>query len=329
MAALGNPNGTDNGKIFIERENLTLILRVTTSYYENLESVHAVFGVLHGYRHERGPFTKPFAMPSRYGVRKIFAAFGTAFVLLCSQPAAAHRASDSASTFRTLLEEEHDHDHAKVDLPKCACLAAAEGWKIDCSATAAMNNALTYLETTSNNCKTKDHSAECEKNFNIINAHHDHCDHGEVPEEIEKEIHEFEGFYTDCQIEREWYTLGGVCDEVHCEESGTKAELTDAINALETNNCNATASSCKEKKACKDAFQKILMAHDTCDHDDVPTEIEKALHDYEDACDSIRCNTATKAEAENSLICSGAAAATTRGAFLLAAIAVASTLAAA
>ena len=262
-------------------------------------------------------------MPSRYGVRKIFAAFGIAFVLLCSQPAAAHR----ASTFRTLLGEGHD-DHAKVDLPKCACHAAAEGWKIDCSATAAMNNALTYLETTSNNCETKDHSAECEKNFNIINTHHDHCNHDEVPETIEKEIHEFEGFYTDCQIEREWYTLGGVCDEVHCEESGTKAELTTAINDLKSNNCNATATSCAADK-CKAAFQKVLMAHDTCDHDDVPTEVEQTLHDYEEACDSVRCNTATKTEVDNSLVCSGAAAATTRGAFLLAAIAVATTLAAA
>ena len=102
-------------------------------------------------------------MPSRYGVRKIFAAFGIAFVLLCSQPAAAHR----ASTFRTLLGEGHD-DHAKVDLPKCACHAAAEGWKIDCTDKTAMNNALTYLETASNDCMKKDHSAECEKNFNII-----------------------------------------------------------------------------------------------------------------------------------------------------------------
>ena len=93
-------------------------------------------------------------MPSRYGVRKIFAAFGIAFVLLCSQPAAAHR----ASTFRTLLGEEDHHDHAKVDLPKCACHAAAEGWKIDCTDKTAMNNALTYLETASNDCKKKDHT---------------------------------------------------------------------------------------------------------------------------------------------------------------------------
>ena len=261
-------------------------------------------------------------MPSRYGVRKIFAAFGIAFVLLCSQPAAAHR----ASTFRTLLGEE-DHAH-HVNLPKCACHAAHEGWKINCTDTTAMNNALEYLETAGNNCKVKDHSPECEKNFNIINTHHDHCDHDQVPEEIEKEIHEFEHLYTDCQIERKYYDLGGICKEIECEASGTKAELTTAINDLKSNNCNATAKSC-EAPACKDAFQKVLMAHDTCDHDDVPTNVEQSLHDYEEACDSVRCNTVTKTEAENSLICSGAAAATTRGAFLLAAIAVATTLAAA
>ena len=167
-------------------------------------------------------------MPSRCGVRKIFAAFGTAFVLLFSQPAAAHRASNSAWKIRTLLADDHDHDHAKG--PQCACLADAQGWKIECADSAAMSAALTYLETSGNNCKTKSHSTECEKNYNIINAHHDHCDHDQVPEEIEKELHEFEGYYTNCDIKRKYYTLGGECAAIECH--GASAELTTAIADL-------------------------------------------------------------------------------------------------
>ena len=267
-------------------------------------------------------------MPSRFGVRKIFAAFGTAFVLLSSQPAAAHRASNSASTIRTLLGEE-DHAHAKVKGPQCACLADAQGWKIDCADKAAMSAALTYLETAGNNCKTKSHSTECEKNYNIINAHHDHCDHDQVPEEIEKELHEFEEYYTDCEIKRKFYTLGGVCDAIECH--GASAELTTAIADLAANQCNVTAN-CASKSKCYETYRKILMAHDTCDDDDLPTTLEKALHDYEEACDAKRCNTVSADAAALSLTCqsSDAAATTsTAGALLLAAIAVATTLVAA
>lgn len=263
-------------------------------------------------------------MPSRCGVRKIFAAFGTAFVLLFSQPAAAHRASNSAWKIRTLLADDHDHDHAKG--PQCACLADAQGWKIDCADSAAMSAALTYLETSGNNCKTKSHSTECEKNYNIIKAHHDHCDHDEVPELIEKELHEFEGYYEQCDIHRKWYQLGGECAAIECHDAS--ADLTTAIADLATHQCNTTAN-CESKKECYETFQKILMAHDTCDEDDLPTTLEQALHDYEEACDAKRCNTVTQSEAALTVVCSGAAAAATRGAFLLAAIAVATTLAAA
>lgn len=260
-------------------------------------------------------------MPSRCGVRKIFAAFGTAFVLLFSQPAAAHRASNSASKIRSLLAEEEKG-------PQCACLADAQGWKIDCANSAAMSAALTYLETSGNNCKTKSHSTECEKNYNVIRAHHDYCDHDEVPEEIEKELHEFEEYYKQCEIHRRYYTLGGDCAAIECE--GASANLTTAIADLATHNCSV-ASNCESKSQCYETYRKILMAHDTCDHDDLPTTLEKALHDYEDACDAKRCNTVTAEKAALTITCqsSGAAAATTRGAFLLAAIAVATTLAAA
>ena len=33
------------------------------------------------------------------------------------------------------------------------------------------------------------------------------------------------------------------------------------------------------------------MAHDNCDHDDLPTTLEKTLHDLEDICEANLCNT--------------------------------------
>ena len=35
------------------------------------------------------------------------------------------------------------------------------------------------------------------------------------------------------------------------------------------------------------------MAHDNCDHDDLPTTLEKTLHDMEESCESVLCNTAS------------------------------------
>ena len=110
-----------------------------------------------------------------------------------------------------------------------------------------MSAALTYLETAGNNCKTKSHSTECEKNYNIINAHHGHCDHDQVPEEIEKEIHEFEEYYTKCDIKRKYYTLGGVCDAIECH--GASAELTTEINDLASNTATSPQTARQSRSA--------------------------------------------------------------------------------
>ena len=252
---------------------------------------------------------------------------------MSSQPAAAHRASRSESgkgvrSLRSLLAADdhagHDHHDDHAAAPECACLAASEGWPLDCTDKTAMAKALTYLEANAD-CKTKSHSATCEKNYNVIRAHHDHCDHDEVPEEVEKEIHEFESFYTKCKIHRKYDVTIDDCAEAHCDEA---SELNATVTKLAENNC-ATGTNCQTKDVCKNAYQKILMAHDTCDHDDLPTSVEKAIHDYEDACELSLCNTASKEKTALTTTCSTSAAATMPTSFLLAATGAAMILAAA
>ena len=266
------------------------------------------------------------------GISKV-AAIGTALLLMSSQPAAAHRASISESgtrvrSLRSLLAADdhagHDHHDDHAAAPECACLAASEGWPLDCTDKTAMAKALTYLEANAD-CKTKSHSATCEKNYNVIRAHHDHCDHDEVPEEVETEIHEFESFYTKCKIHRKYDVTIDDCAEAHCDEA---SELNATVTKLADNNC-ATGTKCQTETVCKNAYQKILMAHDTCDHDDLPTSVEKAIHDYEDACELSLCNTASKEKTALTTTCSTSGAASMPTSFLLAATGAAMILAAA
>lgn len=39
------------------------------------------------------------------------------------------------------------------------------------------------------------------------------------------------------------------------------------------------------------AYRIIYAYHAVCDHDDIPSEIEKGIHDFEHACEDHECNT--------------------------------------
>ena len=43
--------------------------------------------------------------------------------------------------------------------------------------------------------------------------------------------------------------------------------------------------------ACKAAFQTVLMAHDSCNDEELPPLLETQLHFYEEACEAQLCNT--------------------------------------
>ena len=82
----------------------------------------------------------------------------------------------------------------------CACEAEELGFKIDCSDTAAMLEALTFLNA--NSCVTDCSSEECEKNYYIVQAHHDFCPEENIPEAIEDGFHDFDESCVACGIAR-------------------------------------------------------------------------------------------------------------------------------
>ena len=99
-----------------------------------------------------------------------FALFALAANLLQAKPVFGATSDD---------HDDHDDDHAE----SCACLAEELDFSMDCSDTEAMMKALAVLKTSG--CSTDCSSPACEKNWYIVQAHHDYCDDSAIPNEIE------------------------------------------------------------------------------------------------------------------------------------------------
>ena len=128
-------------------------------------------------------------------------------------------------------------------------------------------------------------SDDCKHNYWLMQMHHDHCPHDALDESIEKGLHDFEDFYTDCTINRLYDPSKDDCPSVSC--SNVNVDLADAVTTLTSSNCKTDCSS----TTCKDTFQRILMAHDTCEESQLPHDLENGLHDFEDKCKKHICNT--------------------------------------
>jgi len=146
-----------------------------------------------------------------------------------------------------------------------------------------VSGAMEYLENPENNCNSSD---ACPGHYLVLQAHHDYCPHDVLPEAAEKVLHDFEDVYEDCWIPRQYDPELQNCPEVQCDDSDL---FTKAAETLESAGCSSACDS----DECKTAIQTILMGHDTCDEDALPIVVEKALHDYEDACEAVLCNSGT------------------------------------
>jgi len=170
----------------------------------------------------------------------------------------------------------------------CVCQAAKHGWQLDCSKKAKISEAVANLEKKAA-CKAKGPPKDCEDNYYVMQAHHDHCLHDKLPSGIEKKLHDYEHFYTDCFVKRQFNAKLTQCAKVTCTDS---VAMTNAIVTLKA--CAKTKAACAAT-ACAAAVKVVLMAHDTCSEKQLPTDLETALHDYEEPCEDELCNSAAAA----------------------------------
>ena len=160
-------------------------------------------------------------------------------------------------------------------------------------------DAFDYLKEHSE-CKTEANSAECKSKYYVMQAHHDHCAHDQVPPAVEHGLHDFEAFYEDCHVKRQFDSDLSSCPAVDCSDTLTTDK--DIVDEMEDNTCNTDCSS----NACKTRYQKMLMYHDTCAENQLPTNLEQGVHDYEEKCESHLCNTAEAAFTLDTSVCSPA-----------------------
>ena len=172
---------------------------------------------------------------------------------------------------------EDDH-HA--DEHKCACEAEEFGFEIDCSNTDAMIAAMTNLQTLG--CSSDCSSAECEKNWLLVQTHHDYCPEAGVPEVIEDGFHDYDEVCVHCAISQKSISGADPCPAATCDNSGNDAYAA-AINAGCENDCSS--------QECIGHYFTLKMVHDTCDHDVLTQAAEEGLHDLEVTCGANVCDT--------------------------------------
>jgi hypothetical protein len=181
----------------------------------------------------------------------------------------------------------HAHGHGGPEAFKanCVCKAKDKGWKLDCTNKAAITGAVTNLDAKAA-CKAENPPEDCIHNYHVMQSHHDHCLHDALPIGIELTLHAYEQFYDDCFIKRQFDPTLSKCPTVDCSDA--KA-MTQAVATLQAG-C-LTTQACADP-TCSAAIKVVLMAHDVCPEDKLPNNLEVALHDHEEPCETQLCNTA-------------------------------------
>jgi hypothetical protein len=184
--------------------------------------------------------------------------------------------------FASASEEDH-HDHGEP----CGCVAEEQGWTVDCSDSAAIDTAWAALAT--EGCAAsmeacEDKATDCAKNFAIVQAHHDHCDHDDVPQAVEQGYHTYEDVCKDnkCEIGRQYNANKAACPTVDCSD---KVAQQAAVDALDANDCNTACTG-----DCATNFKLVVAFHDACEEDDLIDAIEHELHEFEESCEEEFCN---------------------------------------
>uniref|UniRef100_A0A6U6G742 Spondin domain-containing protein n=1 Tax=Odontella aurita TaxID=265563 RepID=A0A6U6G742_9STRA len=197
-----------------------------------------------------------------------------------------HYLKDSTGTdIEAILEEgseghSHSHgDHEETSGKSCACAAKEYKFNIDCTATAAMLDAMAFLKNAG--CASDCSPTACETNYLIVQAHHDYCPEDKIPQEVEDGFHDYDTQCTACDISRAFIDGAPNCPAPKCDNSGDEA-YASLVDLGCLSDCTSTA--------CRDNFFVLRVEHDLCPHDALSKFSEDGLHDMEEPCAQQLCN---------------------------------------
>ena len=191
--------------------------------------------------------------------------------------------------------QDHGHDHDSVEVCGCAAKEEDHPFSTDCknkTALAASWKALSACEKSKKGCQeSKDSKGMmvCKGAFFHLQFAHDWCPHDTLTEAQEKGIHDWEDYCVECAVSKPYNPKFKDCVKPKCEDASVAKKAFDTLKAK----CTEPKKCCKTTEQ-KDAWTTVMSYHDLCDHDDVPEYIEKAYHDYEEACEDFGCNSVDK-----------------------------------
>lgn len=102
-------------------------------------------------------------------------------------------------------------------------------------------------------------------------------------QEVEDGFHDFDLVCESCEIARKDIPGAEDCPTANCTDNSGN----EAYASLIADGC---LSNCTEA-TCKDNYFTLRVVHDTCDHDVLSQEAEEGIHDLEDSCAELVCNT--------------------------------------
>merc|ERR1712127_412488 len=162
----------------------------------------------------------------------------------------------------------------------CACEAERVNFKIDCSATAAMQDSLSFLK--SGGCAADCSSDTCVEAWLIVQSHHDYCPVDAIPSDIEDDFHDYDEVCASCSILRGAVDGAPDCPTPNCDDNSGN----DAYASLVESGC---ADDCSTAE-CRNLYFLLRSTHDLCDHDVLTSASEEGLHDFEEHCAAAVCN---------------------------------------
>jgi hypothetical protein len=182
--------------------------------------------------------------------------------------------------------DDHDHDHDDASRLECGCALKALDLTVTCDKVQVQ---AAYDALVSNNCAADCASGDCSKNYLIVQSAHDYCHHEDLPVAVEKGFHTWETACAkhDCLVKRKFDVSLPTCATTDC---GNTTAATAAITTLRDLGC--AAGNCTTSAACATAYRLVRAVHDSCAADQISSEVELAVHDYESPCEAAGCNSA-------------------------------------
>jgi len=205
---------------------------------------------------------------------------------------------------------EPEHDAAREAgctplVPKqhetCACAAAAGNWSISCYNEEAMERAARALrangcdEMVANAPRCAAVGSACYDDFQLVQAHHDHCRSADIPAIASDAFHDFVGVCSECHVLRDKMVGLPHCAAVaDCADTTAAEDAYAALSALEGAGHGGGSGAARGPTcalSCGSHYATLQAYHDGCEGiERTSAAVRDGFHRFSSLCERAGCN---------------------------------------